>query len=247
MDAIERVTCLKVPIDILPPDRLADIANELLAYGDSRHIVLLSLRDLLRARKSGEYRSYVLSASLIIPISKSIIGGVRFLTGKTPVRYMPFDFTVKLLAALEERNRSVYLLGSRRRSLQTAERNLKHTFPGLRIVGRCAGGFRRHEEESIVKAIRKAGPSLLLVSKGVPGDERWLARGGINLGPGIRMWCSDLFDVFAERRKRPSRASFDRGLEWVGFCIRNPLRGFRIFPYFWYKFLLVFYKLFQRG
>jgi N-acetylglucosaminyldiphosphoundecaprenol N-acetyl-beta-D-mannosaminyltransferase len=246
LEAVERVTCLKVPLDILPPEALAETINRMAATGESCHIVLLSLWDLLRARKSGEYRSYVLSASLVIPISKSIIGGVRFLTGKSPVRYMPFDFVVKTLTALEERGRSVYLLGSRRKSLQTAERNIKHTFPGLRIVGRFTGGFRRQDEEHILKGVRKAAPTLLLIAKGVAGDERWIARNDALLSSGIRLWCSDLFDIFAERKSRPSRKTFDRGMEGFVFFLRNPLRFFLVFPYSYYKILLLYYKLFKR-
>ncbi|HCM26643.1 MAG TPA: glycosyl transferase [Treponema sp.] len=247
LPGIERVNLLRVPLDILPPDRIGEAAAALVAAGGSRQIVLLSLRDLLRARRNGEYRAYVLGASLVIPISRSLIGGARFLTGRTPVRYMPFDFTVKLLAALEERGRSLYLLGGRKRSLQTAERNLRHTFPGVRIVGRCAGYFRRQDEADILTAVRKASPSLLLVGRGVGGDERWIARCRESLGPGIQMWCSDLFDVFAERRRRPSRAVFDRGLEGVALCFRSPLRIFRFFPYLYFKLLLLFKKIFGRG
>ncbi len=247
LPGIERISLLRVPLDILPPEAIGDAASALLATGSDRQIVLLSLRDLLKARRNGEYRQYVLNASLVIPISKSLIGGARFLTGKTPVRYMPFDFTIKLLAALETGGRSLYLLGARRRSVQTAERNLRHTFPGVRIVGRCAGWFHRQDEVDILKAVRKASPSLLLVGRGVPGDERWIARNRKAFGPGIQMWCSDLFDVFAERKKRPSRAVFDRGLEGLALCVRSPWRIVRFFPYLWYKVLLVFYRLFRRG
>jgi len=227
-------------------EKLPDLLYELLETGESHHIVLLSLWDLLRARKNIEYRSYVEKAALVIPISKSIVGGIRFLTGKTVPRVMPFEFFIKTLAALEERGKSVYLLGAQSKSLKIAERNMKHTFPKLRVVGRCTGDFKRAEETTILTAIRKAGPSLLLVAKGVPGDERWLARNKGNFGPGIQIWCSDLFDVFAKRKHRPGKKTFERGLEWVGYTLHNPLRIFRIFPYLYYKILLLFYKLFRR-
>ncbi len=247
LPGIERISLLKVPLDILPPERIPDAAAELMRIGGERQIVLLSLRDLLRARRNGEYRSYVTGASLVLPISKSLIGGARFLTGKTPVRYMPFDFVVKLLAALEAKGGSVYLLGARRKSLQTAERNIKSTFPGARVVGRCAGWFHRQDEVDILRAIQKASPTLLLVGRGVSGDERWIERNKRSFGPGIQLWCSDLFDVFAERKKRPSRAVFDRGLEGILLCARFPWRTIRFFPYIYYKILLIFYRLFRRG
>lgn len=243
---VERIRFLKVPLDLVPPERLGDVVLELAACGEPRQIVLLSLRDFLRARRNGEYRDYVEGAALIVPISKAIVGGVRFLHGKTPSRYMPFDFVVQALGALESRHKSLYLLGARKRTIQTAERNLRHTFPGLRIVGRCAGGFKRQDEADILTAVRKASPSLLLVGRGIPGDERWIGRNLSSLGPGIQLWCSDLFDVFAERRRRPSRAVFEKGLEGLVLCFRRPWRVLRVFPYLYFKILILCRKMFSR-
>jgi N-acetylglucosaminyldiphosphoundecaprenol N-acetyl-beta-D-mannosaminyltransferase len=242
----ERVTLLKVPIDIVPPEQLNAVTREILQPGKEQNIVLLSLWDLLRARRNGEYRAYVTNAALVIPISKSIISGVRFLLGKKAVRYMPFDFVVSLLTILETREFSTYLLGGKKRILAKAEKNIRQTFPRLRVVGRFPGSFRRQEEATIVEAIRKASPSLLLVGKGVRGEEQWIARNSGRLGGGMRLWCSDLFEVFAERKRHPSRASFDLGLEWVGYCFQNPFLFFRIFPYLYYKLLLLIYKLFVK-
>ncbi|GHV64055.1 UDP-N-acetyl-D-mannosamine transferase [Spirochaetia bacterium] len=242
----ERVSLLRVPVDIVAQDRLVDVIYELLAAGGGQNIVLLSLSDLLRARRSGEYRTYVQNAALVLPISKSLIGGIRFLTGKKAVRYMPFDFVVSLLTILEGREFSLYLLGGQRRILQKTEKNIRQTFPRLRIVGRFIGTFKRQEEAGILEAIRKASPSLLLVGKGVRGEEHWIARNTSRLSNGLRLWCSDLYDVFSERRRRPSRKTFDRGMEWLGYCFQNPFRFFRIFPYFGYKILLLWYKLFVK-
>jgi len=236
-----------VPVDIVAPDQLGPLVNDLLAEGEGQNIVLLSLWDLLRARRSNEYRKYVQNAALVIPISKSIISGIRFLSGEKAVRYMPFEFAVSLLAILEKREFSSYLLGGRKQILMRTEKNIRLTFPKLRIVGRYAGYFRHQEEATIIEAIRKASPSLLLVGVGVRGEERWIARHNAALGNGLRMWCSDLFDVFAERKKHPSKAVFNYGLEWIGYCFQQPLKLFRIFPFLYYKLLLLIYKLFVKG
>jgi N-acetylglucosaminyldiphosphoundecaprenol N-acetyl-beta-D-mannosaminyltransferase len=240
------VSFLRIPVDIVPTEQLAPVIYELLNQGGGQNVVLLSLMDLLKARRNSEYRNYVQNAALVIPLSKSIVGGIRFLTGKRAVRYMPFDFVVSLLTILEEREFSLYLLGGKLRVLRKTENNIRQTFPRLRIVGRFPGSFKRQEETAIVEAIRKAAASLLLVGKGIRGDEHWIARHDDRLNAGLRLWCSDLYDVFAERRRRPSRKTFDRGLEFFGYCLQNPLKFFRVFPYFFYKFLLLWYKLFVR-
>ena len=246
---------LKVPIDIVPPEELPGVIEHLLTDTvpsspservKGRDIVLLSLWDLLRARRNGEYRDYVFNAALVIPISKSLVSGARFLTGKKVARYMPFNFVIGLLSILEKREYPLYLLGSRSRVLKRAERNIHSTFPRLRIVGRREGHIRKQEEPAVMEAIRKASPSLLLAGRGMRGGERWIARNSDRLNSGFRLWCSDLFDVFAEKKRRPSDAVFDMGLECIGYCLRNPFKILRIFPYFRYKFLLLFYRLFRR-
>jgi N-acetylglucosaminyldiphosphoundecaprenol N-acetyl-beta-D-mannosaminyltransferase len=244
--AIERVNLLNVPIDIVAPDQLEQVMYDILSRGKEQNIVLLSLWDLLRARRNNDYRAFVINAALIIPISKSIAGGIRFLTGKKAVRYMPFDFVINLLTALESRELSTYLLGGKKRVLIKTEKNIRQTFPRLRIVGRFPGSFKKQGEALIVEAIRKASPSLLLVGRGVRGGEQWIAKNNSRLGKGLRLWCSDLFDVFAERRRHPSRASFDHGLEWIGYCFQNPFKFFRIFPYIHYNILLLFNRLFKK-
>jgi N-acetylglucosaminyldiphosphoundecaprenol N-acetyl-beta-D-mannosaminyltransferase len=242
----ETVSLLKVPIDIVTPDQLGPLAIQLLAGGRERDIVLLSVWDLLRARRNNEYREYVKKAALVIPVSKSIVHGVRFLLGKKAVRYMPFDFVISLLTTLEKNEYSTYLLGGKKQILIKIEKNLRETFPGLRIVGRFPGSFKKHDEATIIEAIRKASPSLLLVGKGVRGGERWIARNGGRLGRGLRLWCSDLFDVFAEKKRHPSRTVFELGLEWVGVCLHNPLKFLRFFPFMYYNFLLVIYKILKK-
>ena len=243
----ERLDFLKVPVDIVEPDQLGLLAFQLLAEGKEKNIVLLSVWDLLRARRNAEYRDYVEQAALVIPISKSIVRGIRFLLKKQAVRYMPFDFVISLLTMLENYEYSSYLLGGKKQVLTKIEKNIRDTFPRLRIVGRFPGSFRRQEEATIIEAIRKASPALLLVGKGVRGGEHWIARNSGKLGKGLRLWCSDLFDVLAERKRRPSRAIFSLGLEWIGYCLQNPLKLLRIFPFMFYNFLLLVYKVFRKN
>jgi N-acetylglucosaminyldiphosphoundecaprenol N-acetyl-beta-D-mannosaminyltransferase len=241
---------LKVPLDIVPPEELPAVIDRLLPSLDSsgdtricRDIVLLSLWDLLRARRNNEYREYLFNAVLVIPISKSLVSGARFLTGKKVYRYMPFKFVISLLSILEKREYPLFLRGGITQSLKKAEKNIRATFPGLKIVGRCEGKIRKQEEPAVIEAIRKSSPSLLLAGKGIRGKELWIARNSSRLNSGFRLWCSDLFDVFAEKKHRPRDAVFETGLESIGYCFRSPLKFFRIFSFIYYNLLLLANKI----
>jgi N-acetylglucosaminyldiphosphoundecaprenol N-acetyl-beta-D-mannosaminyltransferase len=240
--SVSRISVLGVPVDILSGEGIDDLVSRF-EDGKNHQIVLLSLWDLMRARGDGEYRTMIAGASLVVPISLAIVKGARFLRKKEPIRYMPFDFVVKLLAALERRGKSVYLLGSTRTSIQKAETNIKSTFPGLRVVGRYAGRYPKAVEGDIIEAVRKATPSLLLVGAGVPGRERWIPRNLARFNAGIYLWISDLFEVFAERRTKVPRSLFARGLEWAPILARRPWKAYRILVFAWYKILLVAARL----
>jgi N-acetylglucosaminyldiphosphoundecaprenol N-acetyl-beta-D-mannosaminyltransferase len=240
---VERINLLNVPIDIVPRENLETVIAGLLERGEGADIVLLSVWDLLRARRNSVYRRYVENAALVIPISKSIVSGARFLSAKTPVRYMPFDFAVSLLAMLEKRGLTIYLLGGTPKILSLTETNIRHTFPLLRVVGRFPCPVKKRTEEALTQVIRKSAPSLLLIGEGVKGRERWAAKNSHRLNAGLRLWCSDLYAVFAKIRTRPTRAVFERGLEWAGFFFYKPTRFFRIFLYIGYLFLLAYNKL----
>jgi N-acetylglucosaminyldiphosphoundecaprenol N-acetyl-beta-D-mannosaminyltransferase len=241
---IERLDLLGVPVDIIAGDQLEQFVHESLRNEDGgRNIVLLSVWDLLRARRPGDYRNMVTGAALVIPISKCLVSGARFLTGKTLVRYMPFDFVINLLTFLETREETVYLLGGKPPILHKTEKNIRETFPRLRIIGRCPGVFRKQSEDTLLLSIRKSTPSLLLIGSGVRGRERWLAWNTARLSKGMRLWVSDMFEVFAEKRKRPSRFAFDHGMEWGGFCLKNPFFVFRVFPFIYYNLLLLVFRV----
>ncbi len=243
LPGVRRIHVLHVPIDILPPDSI-DEAVELLAKdGQSHQIVLLRLWDLMRARVDREFNRCVRQATLVIPVSRGILSGARFLKRQAPHRYMPFDFAIRLLGSLESRGRSVYLLGGTKNYLQNTEQNLRHTFPGLRLVGRYTGYFDLNVERDIVTAIKKSSPDLLLMGSGLKGRNKWFFRHRNQLGAGIALWSSECFDVFSERRKRPSRRSFQAGTDVLPELLRRPWRILRGFVYLYYGFLLVVHRV----
>ncbi|MBO8450666.1 MAG: WecB/TagA/CpsF family glycosyltransferase [Spirochaetes bacterium] len=243
--AVERIKFLDLFLDILRPEDIDETIMRLLDEpGDGpRQIMLVSLWDILRARRNSEFRAMLESAALVLPTSKSLIGGAQFLHKKTPVRYEPFPFIIAVMGTLEKYLKTVYFFGSRNLSLQKAEKNIRSTFPSLRIVGRIPGFYPRSMEKNIKTAIAKAEPSLVLVGSGIPGKQNWIYRNRSRLPKGIFLWDASILDIFAERKKRPSPALFQAGLEYLPQILKNPLRIFRIFPYLWYKILLAFYRL----
>jgi N-acetylglucosaminyldiphosphoundecaprenol N-acetyl-beta-D-mannosaminyltransferase len=244
-EKVKRIKVLDVPVDSVDPDLAGKVIEDLLANSQSNQIVFLSLRGLLRARRDAELMRCLRDAALVLPTSLPVVRGAGFLgTGRLSL-FNPFEFIIRILSVIEKSKGSVYLLGSRKRLLETAEENLLGSFHGIRVVGRFYGFFPRALEGDIVTAIKKSSPSLLLVGTGVPGRERWLLRHKKDLGSGISLWAGNCFEVFAGKEKQISRRLHSMGLGVLSGIGRRPWRLAMIFPYFRYLILLLVYRIFR--
>lgn len=246
LESVVRTDVLGVPVDVVKPEDLPAVFAQLVEDRQHHQIVFIRLWDLLKARRNRSFRMTLRNASLVIPVTKGIISGARFLQRREPYRYSPFDFVIKLLNAVEQKRASLYLLGLRRNELLRVEQNIRETFPGIRLVGRYAGYYPASVETDIVTAIKKAAPSLLLAGTGVPHGNRWLSGKMAEFHPGIYLWSQEVMDILADRRTRPSRRAVEMGTDYLGEALRRPWRILRFFVYGWYLLLLLVYRLLKK-
>lgn len=170
---------------------------------DSRNhqIVFLDDKGFRRASSISPWRSTVQGAELVIPTSKAVAAALKKAGLGEVTVHEPFRFTVSLLGALEARSGTLYLAGGTARELVRAERRIASTFPGIRIVGRLAGGYDPGQEGAIMAALRKASPDLVLAGNGLPGEEAWIPATMNRLTSGIYLWCGEVFTVFASGKR----------------------------------------------
>lgn len=244
--SIQRISFLGVPVDICPPENLEAEVLEMLAKPGTKQVVFLSIWDVLKARGRGDFIECLKTADLIIPISKSIIKGAKFLKKDIPVRYNPFEAVIQIMTILDAHYKTLFLLGSHKKTLQTAEKNVRDTFPGLHIVGRCVGYYPKAAEDNIIEAIFKAQPSLVLLSDGIKEKKCWAYRRRNSFSSSIFIYYKDAFGIFSERVKRVNEKTFNRGHEIYVEILHNPFKIFLIFPYLWYLLVLLCTKIFKR-
>lgn len=244
---IERISVIGVPVDICRPENLEAEVQEMLAKPGTKQIIFLSVWNLLKARRKGDFAEALKNADLILPVSKSIIKGAKFLKKNVPTRYNPFDAVIQILSILEDHYKSLFMLGSNKKTLQKAERNIRETYRNLHIVGRYVGYYPKNVEDDIVQAIFKSQASLVLISDGIKEKDCWAYRRRNRFSSSIFLYYKDAFGIFSERVKRVNPKTFEKGKEiWVEIG-QNPFKIFLIFPYMWYKIVLLCYRLFKKG
>lgn len=241
--AVERIKVLGVGVDVCRPEDFENEILELLARPGAKQIVFLSVWGLLKARRKNNFAECVQNADLVIPVSKSILKGAAFLKKSVPSRYNPFRMLISMLTVLDSQYRSFYMLGGRGKILQKAQGNVRKTFPNLKLVGRHVGYYPHTAEDDIIQAVYKASPSLVLVSEGIKEKECWSYNRRNRFSNSIFLYYKDALGIFSEHIKKVKDETFDKGREIWNEVIRNPLKIFLIFPYLYYKLLLVWYRI----
>lgn len=239
---VERIHLLRIPLDILKEDDLEPVIRELKERKGDNQIILLNFSDFMKSRRDPERQRMLKEAALVLPTSRSLVRGARFLKKGELVRHMPFEFVIRLLGVLEKIHGSVYLLGEKNRDLNISSANLRDSFPGLQIVGRHTGFFSP-PGKGCGAGHKKATPTLLLIGSGLKGRDRWILRRKEALGAAFSLWCGDCFKIFCGKAKRLSRKQWESSSHAAAGLLKNPLRIFFIFPRMAYGFLLLIYRI----
>ena len=237
---IERI---KVPVDICRPADFEEAIVSLMQKEGPKQIVFLSIWDLLKARGRSEFAKAVKQADLILPTSKSIISGARFLNLTVPTRWNPFETMVNIMTVLENRYKSIYLLGGHKKTLLAAERNVRMTFRSLQIVGRYVGYYPKSEDAAVTEAVRKSSPSLVIMSDGLKDKFCWFHNRRESFSTSMFLYYPDAIAIFSERKAHVSKETFDKGLEFLSELLKSPFKCFLVFPFIHYKLMLIWHRL----
>jgi N-acetylglucosaminyldiphosphoundecaprenol N-acetyl-beta-D-mannosaminyltransferase len=228
--ATNRIRILDIPVDCVDEQQALKAIASFLVDKERHQLVFLSLRNLFKARRDPEFRRLLREASLILPVHPGLLRATRWLRRLDLTVFSPVSFVIRLLSLAEQLNRTVYLLGSRKEDIERAERNLRDSYPRLRLVGRFSGYFSKSAEKQVLMAIKKASPSFLMVGSGLPGRDLWILRKKRELNPGVYIWVGDCFEVFSGKRK----------------ISRLAAEGSSVISVFWFWLAVLFARIFQR-
>ncbi len=127
-----------------------------------------------------------------------------------------------------ENDISIFLLGSSPGVAEEAKKCLCATRPKLRVVGVHHGYFDKtpgsEENRAVIESINAVKPNVLLVSFGMPLQEKWLADNWDKIDANVALTGGAAIDYMAGVSKRPPQWMTDHGFEWLGRMLHEPRR-----------------------
>lgn len=244
---MNRYKLLGINVDSISPEEVYENIYQLTKLDKVTHIVFLDTYLLMKAQFNIELCNYINSAALVIPISPGIRLGLKFTNRKIEKIYNYFNFIINLLINFTEKKEFIYLLGGDFNIIEKADKNIRDSFPGIRLVGRFHMNYKPEFEKDLITAIKKATPSLILVGKKSPSQEKWIYKKKNSFKKGIFLGVRDFIEIVGGKKKSPSEEIINSGFHKMVSVLTNPFKIFRIFYYIIYVFLLILSKISKKN
>lgn len=126
----------------------------------------------------------------------------------------------------------IYLYGSKIENLESAKIRLEETHPNIRII-EWTFGYTKFDGDFLVQKINAARPDILIVCKGCPLQEQWIAENKSKLNVPLVFGNGGAVDFWSGAAKRAPAFVIRHGFEWLwrlfaSFSFKRLMRQFRL-------------------
>jgi N-acetylglucosaminyldiphosphoundecaprenol N-acetyl-beta-D-mannosaminyltransferase len=239
---MKRFRLLGINVDSIAEEEVYGKILSLSEKDAPSQIILLDTYLLMKAKFNKELQNMINSADMVLPISPGIRFGLKFFKNKVEKIYNFFYFTIRLLTFLTEEKKNIYILGGKKNNINKAEKNIRDSFPGIRLLGKYSIDYKKDFEEKLISAIQKVSPSLVLVSMKRPKQEKWIYQKKNKFNRTVFIGVERFVNILGGKELSPNDKLLNSGAYSINKLIKRP---FSIFYYISYIILLCIYKIFR--
>ena len=205
----------------------------------------LAVHGLMEAYNQPEFKEQVNQLDLVVPDGQPIRWAMNaFYDCDLKDRVYGPDLTAKVLEAGNVHELKVFLFGSKPETLALLSKNIKAKYPKIKIVGMQADRFREAtaaEDLEDIAFINSLGANLVLVGRGCPRQEKWVAN-HLDIIPVPMMSVGAAFDFLAGTLDQAPGWMQNNGLEWLYRLYKEPGRLWKRYLFTNSQFMFLFIR-----
>ena len=171
-----------------------------------------------------DYAAILRRADRVWPDGTGVRMAGRHLGFAVPENVNGTDLFPPLIARAAAEGRSVFFYGAGPGVAEAAAANARKAQPALKVAGVCDGFVA---DDEAVRRVNAARPDILLVARGVPLQEKWIAAHLAELDCACAIAVGGLFDFVSGRIPRAPAWMRRLGVEWTWRLLQEPRRMFR--------------------
>lgn len=223
----------------------SDLIVQMAEQRKSFAVSALAVHGLITAVRDVKLKALITKIDLIVPDGQPIRWALNSFhkIGLKDRVYGP-TLTLYVLKKANERKLKIYLYGSTKETLDKFASFITQNFPNVIISGIHIDRFREaslKENEEDIKKINDSGANIVLVGRGCPRQEIWVAehQGKINAA---MMAVGAAFDFHAGTVKQAPKWVQDHGFEWLFRLTQEPKRLWKRYLITNSYFIILFFK-----
>lgn len=208
-------------------DSASDLIIDKAIQRKSFAVSALAVHGLITSVRDKNLNQLIKIIDLIVPDGQPVRWAINsfYKVGLKDRVYGP-TLTLHVLRKANQNNLKVYLYGSTETTLNKFSKFIKQNYPDVKISGIHIDRFRdatAEEDVEDIKKINDSGANIVLVGRGCPRQEIWVAEhhGKINAA---MMAVGAAFDFHAGSVKQAPKWIQDAGFEWLFRLIQEPKR-----------------------
>lgn len=203
----------------------------------------LAVHGLMEAANDGHFKELVNQIDLVVPDGQPVRWAMNALhdTQLKDRVYGP-QLTVHVLEQCNQLGYRVFLFGSKQETLNKLSNHIAQYYPKIVIAGVQEDRFREasyEEDQEDITSINSLQPNLVLVGRGCPRQEKWVAA-HLHKIDAPMMAVGAAFDFLAGTVSQAPAWMQKRGLEWFYRLCMEPQRLWKRYLFTNSKFLWLF-------
>lgn len=222
-----RVQFLGCPLDPIDMGEAVERCLALIEKPGTAMQVSINAAKLVACDRDPGLASFIAEADLVNADGQAVVWGARLLGHAVPERVAGIDLMHQLIAAAEQLELGVYIVGGREPVLEAALARISSLHPMVRIAGAEHGYYSDGEQDEVVERINSSGAAILFLAMSSPRKEDFLARNRDLLNVSLAMGVGGAIDVLAGETRRAPLWMQRAGVEWLYRVIQEPRRMWR--------------------
>lgn len=223
---IPTIDIIDVPITCLPLRKQASTIVQWAEERLSKVVCVANVHMLMESRTNAKLRGILETADLVTPDGMPLVWMMRTLGQSSQDRVAGMDIFESVCRQCEQREVSIYFIGSTWAVLEKMKLRIKEDFPNLKIAGVESPPFRelsQAEQEETAGRINASGAGVTFVSLGCPKQEQWMS---IQSGKvqSVMVGVGAVFPVYARVLQHAPVWVRKNGLEWLYRWMQEPKR-----------------------
>jgi N-acetylglucosaminyldiphosphoundecaprenol N-acetyl-beta-D-mannosaminyltransferase len=211
------------------------------------HLTGVNPETISKANENSYLRNAINDSDIVNIDNMLVVCFLRLLGYKIPERVACPDIFEELMSLGNSKGFSTYFFGAHQEVLDLMLKKIEIKYPNLNITGSRNGYYKKEDEESIVREIKKLKPDMLFIALPTPQKELFIHLHKHTLGAKFAFGVGGAFDVQAGKVVRAPLWMRNIGLEGFHRGLQNPANyGARTLKYSISFIKLFFKELFKK-